>query len=250
MRGLALEKSGKATEQNTWCPPLESACVRTPTLAHHVHRHHHQATQITIVLPCFSLANWRIRRREEGRKEGGTQWGGERMWEEFLKSCKFWKGCLCAGIIASHFENPTGPLCEVASGGPLWGMLLILILFHGCLETVISFSWPSLFFSSVCCCPNSVEGVPVSAHVVLRGGELSICGLEIHYFLLHHLILSSCKPWDAHCSPCRDKEVVAQRSWGISLKFIINNRTGFQMVCFGCDSHGIKLGWQQFLDLN
>lgn len=86
MRGLALKKSGKAIEQDTWCPPLESACVCASTLEHHVHRHHHQATQNAIALPCFSLANWRIRRRKGGRKEGGTEWGEEnvgRIFEEF-----------------------------------------------------------------------------------------------------------------------------------------------------------------------
>lgn len=56
-----------------------------PTLEDYVHVHPHQVTRNEMFLPSFSPANWRIRRKKGGEKEGGTEWGEEnvgRIFEE------------------------------------------------------------------------------------------------------------------------------------------------------------------------
>lgn len=152
------------------------------------------------------------------------------MWEEFLKNYKFWKGCLCAGIIASHFEHPTGPFCEEASRAPLWGMLLILILFHGCLETIILFSWTALF--SLLLLSQSSAAVaerclclPMQSWVEVH---FLICGLRTGHFHIPLLLESLWRLWGTPCSPCRDKGAMSQRSWGIFLRVILKRQLAFK----------------------
>lgn len=157
----------------------------------------------------------------KGRRKGESKEGKKHKREreivdgrKDLKDSKVFKGPLCTSIIVSYFQNLTESFCEVASVAPLWEMLLILILFHGCLETIILFSWPSLFsLPSVVGLIRELLQWKVclwSAHVALWAESVS--RLWAGHFHIHHLIKSSQKPYEVFFSHCKYKETASQGS--------------------------------------